>query len=178
MLIFSFIAAGIVIAIKVITIVATAVITFGLGTIIALLSAGGIASRTWAKFKRLVSRYTTVLTESLYYKNLDNNFGVIHFLIDGVEQQEVKEALLAFAILSRDSAWLAEAELDNRTEAWLKDRFDVDCDFECDDALSKLENWQLVEVNGAGPGKRYRAIAINDALQRIDERWDRAFEYA
>ena len=39
------------------------------------------------------------LADSLYFKNLDNNAGVFHHLVDAAEEEEFKEAVLAYYFL-------------------------------------------------------------------------------
>ena len=43
---------------------------------------------------------------------------------------------------------LTQPDLDRRIEAWLKERFDLDVDFEVDDALAKLERLGLLKRDG------------------------------
>ena len=39
------------------------------------------------------------LSDNLYFKNLDNNAGVFYHLIDAAEEEEFKEAVLAYYFL-------------------------------------------------------------------------------
>ena len=67
----------------------------------------------------------------------DNNLGVIFFLMDSLEEQELKEALLAYYILWRDGT-LKQTELDARCEEFLNARCGVEVDFEVGDALASV----------------------------------------
>lgn len=119
-------------------------------------------------------KYHLHLTRSLYYQNLDNNAGVFTRLLYEAEQQELREALLAYAMLrshAGETGWTA-AQLDTCIEAWLQDRLGVLVDFEVYDALQKLLAWQLIERR---PGERYAAIAADEALRRLDAQWDQWF---
>jgi hypothetical protein len=58
------------------------------------------------------------LSENLYFKNFDNNAGVFHHLIDAAEEEEFKEAVLAYSFLLTEDRDLTIAELDGAIENW------------------------------------------------------------
>ena len=68
---------------------------------------------------------------------------------------------------------LDKETLDGRVEAWLKDQFGVDVDFEVDDGLAKLERYGLL----VRAGNRLSVPSLAEALGRLDERWDGYFQY-
>ena len=51
------------------------------------------------KFKNRKIQVMKSLSESLYFRNLDNDAGVFHHLLDAAEEEEVKEAVLAYHFL-------------------------------------------------------------------------------
>ena len=65
-------------------------------TALALLAGiAGLGSFIWKQFNNFKNRklrFLQSLTENLYFKNLDNNAGVFHRLIDDAEEEECKEA--------------------------------------------------------------------------------------
>ncbi len=140
----------------------------GLGTL------GGYLFRQFNKFKNRKIQFMKTLTENLYFKNLDNNAGVFHRLIDAAEEEECKEALLAYRALLLAGRPLTEQELDDTVEDWFRTRWQCELDFEADDALAKLVRLELVERSG----ERYGAVPIGEALRRLDERWDGIFQFA
>ncbi|HBP19513.1 MAG TPA: hypothetical protein DEA08_17200, partial [Planctomycetes bacterium] len=84
---------------------------------------------------RLVSRtiqvrqaYQARLTRDLYAKNLDTNAGVLQFLVDSLEEQELKEALLVYAALLEAGRPLSAAELDQVVEARLAAEHEAEVD--------------------------------------------------
>ena len=139
----------------------------GLGTL------GGFLFRQIGKFKNRKIRFMKALAENLYFKNLDNNAGVFHHLIDAAEEEEFKEALLAYLFLSRDESGMTRQALDAAVESWLEEKWDCRIDFEVDDALAKLERWQLVRRRG----KRLHALPLTEAKARLDYIWDNFFTY-
>ena len=112
---------------------------------------GGYAYRTYASFTTTKRSYQLQLSQSLYYQNLDNNAGVLHRLRDAAEEQEVREALLAYFFLWRyaGSRGWADDELDQYTELDLARRVGKEIDFDVADAVAKLEAAGLVtRANG------------------------------
>lgn len=146
-----------------------AAVIAGLSGIVGL---GVFLFRQWDKFKSRKVLFMKMLSENLYFRNIDNNEGVITRLIDEAEEEEHKEALIAYTFLYERPGSTA-AELDERVEAWLRERFDLDVDFEVDDALHKLERLELAsEIDGA-----YRVVGLGEALATLDKRWDELFPY-
>jgi hypothetical protein len=118
-------------------------------------------------------KYQLNLTQSLYYQNIDNNAGVIHRVLDEAEEQENREAILAYFFLWRDApggGWSAD-ELDQRIEAFLRTEAAREVDFEIDDALAKLQRFEVVE---AAAGDKWKAVPIDRALEALERRWSEA----
>jgi hypothetical protein len=113
------------------------------------------------------------LSESLYFKNLDNNAGVFHHLIDAAEEEEVKEAVLAYFFLLKENRPLEKEELDGIIENWFENRWDCRINFEIDDALKKLERLELVTRDG----NALRCLPLADAKRQLDHIWDNYFSY-
>jgi hypothetical protein len=115
------------------------------------------------------------LNESLYYQTIGNNLGVLFHLLDEAEEQECREALLAYYYLWRfagTSGWRAP-DLDDYVEMDLERLTKLKVDFEIGDALAKLERLQLVTRNG----EAYVAVPIERALEALDYAWDNYFKY-
>ncbi len=99
--------------------------------------------------------YGLQLTQSLYYQNLDNNAGVLNHLLDEAEEQECREAILAYYYLWRyggAKGWTAP-DLDDYVEMDLERLANLKVDFEIEDAIAKLEKLRIIEK----VGDRYRA---------------------
>ena len=95
-------------------------------------------------------------------------------MIDLSEEQEVKEALLAYSFLQieGDQNYTMES-LDDRVEAWLQATFSVTVDFEVRDALGKLRNLGLLHEEEG----RLSVIPPKEALIRLDEIWDGLYDF-
>ena len=136
----------------------------------------GYGARSLFGYLRTKEKYQLSLTKSLYFQNLDNNAGVLCRLLDEAEEQENREALLAFYFLwqlAPAQGWSSE-ELDRQIESYLREVTGRDIDFEVGDALNKLIRLDIVQTL---PNGHLRAIPIAQALTRLDQAWDNYFEY-
>lgn len=132
---------------------------------------GGYLWKQFNSFKNRKLKFMQTLTQNLYFKNLDNNAGVFHRLTNDAEEEECKEAILAYFILQTASQPLTKKELDHQVEAWMLEKWDCAIDFEIDDALEKLLKLELVqETNG-----KISAAPIEVAIKKLHQRWDDYF---
>lgn len=140
----------------------------------ALLALGGFLSNQWTKFQRRALLHQRELNDMIYFHNITNNVGLFDHLIHEAEEQDVKEALLAYFLLLAAPTPPTQAELDARCEGWLKAQFSLDVDFEVDDALGKLEAHGLLRRDG----ERLSVLSLPDAFAALDRRWDDLFATA
>src|SRR3712207_131261 len=91
---------------------------------------GGYLVRQYTKFKNRKIQFMKALSENLYFRNLDNDAGVFHHLLDAAEEEEVKEAVLAYHFLRLAGRPLTTAELDGRIEGWFAREWEAAFDFE------------------------------------------------
>jgi hypothetical protein len=130
----------------------------------------GYGVRSLYGYLNTKQKYQLNLTQSLYYQNLDNNAGVIHRLLDEAEEQENREAMLAYFYLWRyapPGGWSKE-QLDQRIESFLRAEVAQEIDFEVGDALEKLQRLELVETC---PADAWKAVPIDAALAALGRRW-------
>lgn len=137
-----------------------------------LVALGGFIARQWMKYQRQSLMYQKQLTDNIYFRNVNNNAGIFDYIIGAAEEQECKEAFLAYYFLQREP--LTQSELDRRIETWLKETFDLAVDFEVDDALAKLDRLGLLQRDG----ERISVPLPEDALARLDAVWDNYFQYS
>jgi len=141
--------------------------------IVALGLIGMYMFRQYKKFVNKKIRFSKLLSDSLYFKNIANNIGVFPALIDAAEDEELKETILAYSFLHQNPKGMTSDELDRKIEEWFMINFGKDIDFDVDDALKKLAE---IGIGKCVDGKWY-VISINDALTRVDELWDNIFTY-
>ena len=107
--------------------------------------------KSYMSYRTTKEKYLAHVSKDLYFKGQANNGAVLNVVTDLSEEQEVKEALLAYCFLWVESAKkYDQTALDNRVENWLKDAFGVDVDFEVDDAIGKLEDLNLLRSHEDG----------------------------
>ena len=141
-----------------------------------LLSALGMyVLKSYMAYQKTREKYQTQVSKDLYFKGQANNAAVLNMIVDLGEEQEVKEALLAytFLLVENDRGYNEEA-LDDRIEGWLMDTFGYDIDFEVDDALAKLIDMKL--LNSAEDGT-LSVVGIEEALAILDDYWDNIYDY-
>ena len=144
-----------------------------LGALSGLVALGGFIARQWVKYQRQSLKYQKELTDNVYYRNINNNAGIFDYIIGAAEEQECKEAFLAYYFLGTASPAPTQDELDQRIESWLKETFAVDIDFEVDDALRKLDRLGLLKRDGG----RLSVPPPDEALERLDSHWDNYFQF-
>jgi len=133
-----------------------------------------------AAFKGIMSflnsktKYLQLFSSKLYYCTVSNNKAALTSLIDTAEDQELKEALLAYFMLfvlrDRD---LTMEQLDEAVEDWLKTQFGLDIDFEVDDAVRKLEEKDVFVLRG----QIHKVYDLPSTMRQLDKAWDEFFSY-
>ncbi|KAF8046690.1 hypothetical protein N665_3518s0007 [Sinapis alba] len=105
--------------------------------------------KTYFTFQRNLLDYQSLITRSVYDKQLDSGRGTLLHLCDEVIQQElikcqVKEVIISFFMLIKQSSPTSKDELDMQCEAFIKEEFNESCNFDVDDAVKKLEKLGLI----------------------------------
>jgi F0F1-type ATP synthase gamma subunit len=144
-------------------------ITLGLG----LGTLGGFLFKQFNTFKNRKIQFMKTLTDSLYFKNLDNNQGVFHHLIDAAEEEEFKEAMLAYYFLITEHKDLNMESLDQVIEEWFREKLNCPMDFEVNDAIDKLLRLNLVEKQNGF----IKAKSLKECNQILDNTWDNYFDH-
>ncbi len=129
-------------------------------------------------FQRAKHKHLSSMIRNLYYLTLANNSSVLTRIIDSAEEEEYKEAMLAYFFLWRSAVQgekLSGKVIDARIEAFLFEVSGVEINFEIGDAIGKLFRLGLADRDEAGS---LRVLPIDQALVRLDQKWDNAFLYA
>jgi hypothetical protein len=133
----------------------------------------GFGMRQWLRYQRQSLRYQKELTDNIYFRNVNNNAGIFDYMTGAAEEQECKEAFLAYYFLCTAGTALSEVELEGRIERWLKYTFGVDIEFEVADALAKLERFWLLRRHGDG----LAVPSPDETIARLDRTWGDFFRY-
>ncbi|MCK5717226.1 MAG: DUF3754 domain-containing protein, partial [Thiomargarita sp.] len=141
----------------------------------ALAGLGGIIFRQIMGIFTQRTKYMMNLSRNLYFHNLDNNFGVMSYLIDMAEEEEGKEAILAYYFLYRypEKNYTLDT-LDRDIEQYIQDKYDLSIDFEVEDGIRKLHDEHLLIEEEEGVLK---VISLHDAEICLDEKWDAFFDF-
>ena len=134
-----------------------------------LVALGGFVVRQWVKYQRQSLRYQIELTDNVYYRNINNNAGIFDYVIGAAEDQETKEAFLAYHFLHTAASPPTADELDGRVEAWLRQNFGMEIDFAVNDALAKLEGLRLLRRQH----ERLFVSPLDGALAQLQRVWDK-----
>ena len=145
-----------------------------LGLAAALGGLAGYVFKAYTNYRQTVQDFLAQVTTSLYFKNMVSNQGVFSMLVDDAEEEETKEAVLAYYFLRASPEPMDGEALDRAVEAWLQERLGRPVDFELDDAIAKLERHELLSKDSDG---RYRVVDLDTALERVDRVWDNLFQY-
>ena len=141
-----------------------------------LLSALGMyILKSYMSYQKTREAYQTQVSKDLYFKGQANNAAVLNMIVDLSEEQEVKEALLAYTFLHAEAdKRYTEEQLDGRIEGWLLDTFGYDIDFDVDDALGKLVDMRLLIK---AEDETLSVLPIDEALAILDDYWDNIYDY-
>ena len=142
-----------------------------LAALTGLVALGGFITRQWLKYQRQSLKYQIDLTDNIYYRNINNNTGIFDYVVGAAEEQECKEAFLAYYFLSTAASPPTAHELEGHIEAWLRKTFGLDLDFEIEDALAKLERLSLLKRQG----ERLFVSPLKDAIAQLRGVWDSFF---
>ena len=123
------------------------------------------------KLETQTLRYQKQLADTVYFRNLANNAGVVDLLVGAGEEQDFKEAMLAYAILHKAGAPMNEQDIDKAAETFLHEKLNFDVDFEAHDALAKLVRMELATQTG----DLYAARPPEECFARLDAVWDNLF---
>lgn len=144
-----------------------------LALVVAVGAFGSFIWRQFTKFKTRKLGFMQRLMENLYFRNLDNNAGVFHRLVDDAEEEECKEAILAYYFLLTRKTIHGAALLDSSIESWFHSEWQADIDFEVEDALHKLLDLDLAVQDSTGA---MAPRSLKEAESRLDQRWDNYFD--
>jgi len=150
--------------------------TFALGGLMIVPISAGVNS--FFGFHRARQRHLNEMIHRLYYLTLANNASVLTRLIDSAEDEEYKEAMLAYFFLWRSlgtSPAPTVTEIDLQIEQYLKEKTSVEINFEVADALEKLYRLGLASRDEEGG---LHATPLEQALVSLDRKWDQTFRYA
>ena len=132
---------------------------------------GGFLWKQFNNFKNRKIKFMKTLADNLYFKNLDNNTGVFHRLIDAAEEEENKEVILAYYFLLRSGQAITASQLDKNIEDWFQQNQNTTIDFDVLDAIRKLKELDMVDITD----DKVKAKSLQQVKQKLNQIWDDHF---
>lgn len=145
---------------------------------------GGFAFKQYSKYKSKRLQFLKKVTDTLFFKCLATNLGVLYTLVDAAEEETCKEIILLYYHLLTAETPMDEAALDAHIEAWLARTLGESVDFDIHKTLQNMaelrapirgETVSLLSRDSAGACS---VIPLDQANQVIDYIWDHIFLYA
>lgn len=155
---------------------------------------GGFAVKQYNSYKNKRLQFLKKVTDTLFFKNLVTNQGVLYTLVDAAEEEECKEIILVYYHLLTAGQALTLQQLDSRIEKWMREKLDAPLNFDVDKALANLAalqapmavdradrlpddmtEYSLLQRETDGS---FRALPLAQAKAVIDYVWDNIFQYA
>jgi len=143
-----------------------------LAALMGIVALGGFAVRQWLKYQHRTLKYHMELTENIYFRNVNNNAGIFDYLIATAEDQETKEAALAYHFIRKAKVAPTATEVANRIETWLVSNFTVNVDFKIANALETLNRFGLLRREG----ERLLVPSLEPAIAQLHQVWNRFFK--
>ncbi|HML42060.1 MULTISPECIES: TMEM143 family protein [Hyphomicrobium] len=136
----------------------------------AVLGLGGIAFRQTMNFLNQKQRYMVVMAQNLYFHAMADNRGVLIKLADRAAEEDVKEEMLLYSVLAKETAKHSDLPaIDAAIEQYLAASFGVTVDFDLEDALQRLLADGIVTEDADGT---LRTLGPEAAAQHLDAKWD------
>jgi hypothetical protein len=136
----------------------------------ALAGLGGVAFRQFMSFMNQRQRYMVIMAQNLYFHALADNRSAILTLADRAAQEDIKEDLLLYTVLAKESVNRGELkQVDEAIEKYLLDTFGIHVDFDVQEALGRLLDDGMVVEEADGT---LRALPPREAALLLDQKWD------
>ena len=137
----------------------------------AVLGLGGIAGRQAVNFMNQKTKYMVTMAQNLYFHAMADNRGVMTLLADRASEEDVKEEVLLYSVLAKQSINRRKlSEVDASIEQYLLNTFGLNLNFDVEDALQRLIADGIVTEQPDGTLKTLPPAA---AAVHIDVLWDK-----
>ena len=148
---------------------------------------GGFAFKLYSDFTNKKIKFHKMVTDTLFFRNLDSNLGVINRLTDLAEEEETKEMILVYYhLLTHQGEPLHKEQLDRKIEQWMEEKLGVKVDFDIDGPLNNLSRISAPGLGAAGEevclletdtNGEIRILSLQLAKAVIDHVWDHMYDY-
>jgi hypothetical protein len=143
-----------------------------LAALMGLVALGGFAVRQWLKYRHRTLKYHMALAENIYFRNVTNNAGIFDYLLATAEDQECKEAVLAYHFIHKAETTPTTDEIGARIEIWLAKTFGINLDFNIAHAIDTLDRFGLVRRDG----EQLFVPPLESAIAQLHQVWNNFFK--
>ncbi|PIA35021.1 hypothetical protein AQUCO_03700339v1 [Aquilegia coerulea] len=115
-----------------------------------------------------------LVNRTLYEKTLASGFGSVHFLLDASEQQQYKEALLAYAVLlqAKEGQVTCRKLVGDTCEKFIYNSFNEKVEMPVDKAINTLLRLGLVTESATDVNIRLQALPCSEGYEALKRHWD------
>ncbi|KAJ7952075.1 DUF3754 family protein [Quillaja saponaria] len=137
-------------------------------------------SRVVLGYKQTWDRYQLLVNKTLYEKTLASGFGSVHFILDASEQQQYKEAILAYAILlkAEKDEVITRQNARDKCERFMYEAFKAKVEMPIEKAVNTLLRLSLVIETCIDGENRLQAIPCSKAYEALKQRWNSLLSYS
>lgn len=136
----------------------------------AAIGLGGVAFRQVMSVVNQKNRYMVTMAQNLYFHALADNRGVMTLMADRAAEEEVKEDMLLYALLAKETVTISDIrDIDAAIETYLHNTYDLKVNFDVTDALQRLIADGIVTQRADG---RLITMPPKEAATHIDKLWD------
>jgi len=132
-----------------------------------LFALGAFILRQWGNFHRQSLIHQKQVTDNIYFRNVNNNSGIFNYLIGEAEDQDWKEAVLAYGGLLLAAVPLSRGTLGAHVEELLQQMFGLWLSFNVNEALIRLREFGLV----SGDDDELSALPPQQAITKLEQVW-------
>jgi len=131
---------------------------------------GAAIFRQAMNFVNTKQRYMVIMAQNLYFHSMADNRGVMIKLADRAADEDVKEEMLLYSVLAKETANRRDLhKIDEAIEKYLLTTFDHELDFDLEDALERLIGDGVVTELADGT---LLTKQPEEAAKHLDTKWD------
>ncbi|KAL5719347.1 hypothetical protein ACHQM5_012139 [Ranunculus cassubicifolius] len=125
-------------------------------------------------YKQTRDRYQLLVNRTLYEKTIASGFGSVHFLLDASEQQQYKEAILAYAMLlgANDGQVTSRKFIADTCEKFIYNNFKEKVEMPIDKAMNTLLRLGLVTEVATDGNIRVQPLPCLEGYEALKRHWD------
>ena len=157
-----------------------------------MITLGGFAFRQYSNYQNKLLKFQLSVSDTLFFRNLAINGGVLSSVVDAAEEEECKEIILVYYHLLTSQEALNPHKLDEKIESWMECKLGTKIDFDIDSTLEELTKIRGKVVHPGDNEEEVQEVSLlsydhlgycqiktlNEALMVVDYLWDRAFLYS